>query len=145
MRWFMSTQNFEQTGIVLSNGLQSKKGSNTKPLPTKLPIGVRVMLMDSHSVYNFPLSEPIIIGRSAVQNIVTLDLTPHNAQELGISRNHAKIEVYGDRIMLTDLGSANGTHLNQLKLVAHHYHQIQHGDEIKLGNAKIRVYFVYAE
>jgi pSer/pThr/pTyr-binding forkhead associated (FHA) protein len=141
----MPTQNFEQTGIVLFNNTQPKKGSNTKPLPTQLPIGVRVMLMDSHSVYNFPLSQPILIGRNSPQNNVTLDLTPHDAQQLGISRNHAKIEVYGDRIMLSDLGSANGTHLNQLRLVAHHYHQLQHGDEIKLGNAKIRVYFVYPE
>lgn len=49
-----------------------------------------------------------------------------------VSRNHAKIEKKEDSYILTDLGSFNGTRVNQnfIKSV-----ELKHGDEIRVGKA----------
>ncbi len=47
---------------------------------------------------------PLIIGRSAPAEVVL--------ESLAVSRRHCKLEQQGDRIVLTDLGSTNGTFVN---------------------------------
>jgi diguanylate cyclase (GGDEF)-like protein len=51
-----------------------------------------------------------------------------------VSRNHARIEVLGDGIIMQDLGSTNGTLVNG-KPVARH--QLMDGDRVQLGNLTI--------
>ena len=70
-----------------------------------------------------------------------LDLTPYNAYTLGVSRQHATIQRYGDLLTLTDLGSTNGTMVNGKTVVPGQAHPLHDGDEIILGELLIHIYF----
>ena len=51
-------------------------------------------------------SGPVTLGRDD-QSSVTLD-------DVAVSRHHAKIEQVGDQYVVTDLGSRNGTYVNDV-------------------------------
>jgi diguanylate cyclase (GGDEF)-like protein len=56
----------------------------------------------------------------------------------GLSRRHAALEVEGDRVALADLGSANGSYVNDVRLVASV--ALKDGDLIRLGKVVLRFY-----
>lgn len=64
----------------------------------------------------------INIGRDPVNNIVV--------DNIGISRNHAKIELQGGKYVLTDLNSTNGTFLNKKRIKQI---TLKNNDEIIIG------------
>jgi pSer/pThr/pTyr-binding forkhead associated (FHA) protein len=70
--------------------------------------------------------EEVTIGRG--DNNVLVFFDPK------VSRNHAKIEKKGKNYFVTDLGSFNGTRINQeiIKSV-----ELKHGDEIRVGKASL--------
>jgi signal transduction histidine kinase len=49
----------------------------------------------------------------------------------GISRHHARMELRGDHYVLKDLGSANGTYVNGMRVTES---SLQAGDQVRLGN-----------
>ena len=60
---------------------------------------------------------------------------PHNELVVdgsGVSRRHARIEKRGDRAVLMDVGSTNGTLLNDVELAA--MVELNSGDRIKVGS-----------
>ncbi len=96
-------------------------------------------------------SEPIVL-KTAKQTIIgrydavnprqpDLDLTAYGALEKGVSRIHASISRSEDTLMLTDMGSANGTHLNGQRLIPHQPRLLRDGDEIRLGKLIVHIYF----
>jgi FHA domain-containing protein len=58
-------------------------------------------------------------------------------QHPSISRRHAQLTRLGDRLLLKDVGSQNGTYVNRVRLTAER--ELRSGDEIALGNALLRV------
>jgi pSer/pThr/pTyr-binding forkhead associated (FHA) protein len=94
-------------------------------------------------------SEPIVIrnkvtitlGRADRQRnaIPTLDLTAENALMLGVSRLHAKILYTDACFYLKDMGSTNGTWLNQQRFAPYQMLPLNHGDQIRLGDLPILI------
>ncbi|MBI3160647.1 MAG: FHA domain-containing protein [Chloroflexi bacterium] len=84
--------------------------------------------------------EEFTIGRvSEGQSILPdVDLTPFEAYSQGVSRLHATIRVAVDQIMLIDLGSSNGTRLNNDRLQPHREYELRHGDMLSLGRLKLQ-------
>ena len=68
-----------------------------------------------------------VIGRSRADILV-------NDPE--VSRQHAALEVYGDKMVIKDLGSTNGTFLNRLGVRLSY---VKDGDEIQVGNTRFRL------
>lgn len=89
-----------------------------------------------------PLSGPgeFIVGRvSEGQSILPdIDLEPYNAYESGVSRLHARIKIEDQGMWITDLGSANGTHLNNQKLASHQDYPLNNKDVFRLGRLSIQ-------
>jgi molecular chaperone DnaK (HSP70) len=56
-----------------------------------------------------------------------------------ISRFHAKIVLSEDSITVTDLGSTNGTYVNDIRQEANQTRVIQPDDEIRFGNLSFRI------
>jgi hypothetical protein len=76
----------------------------------------------------FELTESIVtIGRHPDSNLVLGD--PN------VSRNHAEIRPQGDRYIVVDLGSTNGSRINGARIDTQ---VLQDGDEITFGNTKMR-------
>jgi serine/threonine protein kinase len=78
-----------------------------------------------------PASEAVIIGRSHSQAKVDLDLGPYGALEAGISRRHVCLFQRGTAWFIDDLGSMNGTYVNEVKLIPGTPAQVSHNDEIR--------------
>jgi diguanylate cyclase (GGDEF)-like protein len=73
----------------------------------------------------FELDRPVFrIGRGTGNDLAL--------EEENVSRSHARIEARGDRWILMDVGSTNGTMLNDRRLVG--YGELRLGDRIKIGS-----------
>lgn len=85
----------------------------------------------------------MVMGRSDTATNYTpeVDLTRYGAYRLGLSRRHAILRRQGASLYLMDLGGRNGTALNGHRLEANQSCLISSGDEITLGNLKMRVTF----
>jgi pSer/pThr/pTyr-binding forkhead associated (FHA) protein len=55
--------------------------------------------------------------------------------DMGCSRRHAVIEKHGDKYVITDLGSGNGTVVNGKKIQRH---QLKSADEIEIGSSVLQ-------
>ena len=84
-----------------------------------------------------------VLGRLSPDTRVqlTIDLTPYQAYELGVSRVHASISYDGSSFILQDLGSTNGTTLNGNSLMPNSRYVLHSGDEICLGKLVCHIYF----
>lgn len=84
-----------------------------------------------------------ILGRADASsaNQPDLDLTPYGAIEKGVSRIHAAVERSEDALIIIDMGSSNGTHLNGIKLGPDQPRVLRDGDEIRLGKLVAHIYF----
>ena len=83
----------------------------------------------------------LILGRPGATVVTDLyDLTPFDAYQLGVSRQHAQLmrAITGYTIM--DLGSANGTWVNTLRLDPRAPQPVQNGDQIWLGQLIVLAY-----
>jgi pSer/pThr/pTyr-binding forkhead associated (FHA) protein len=104
---------------------------------------LRFVIGESSRTLTLPLDEPILIGRADPERGVypALDLSCDNAGECGVSRRHALIEVTDADIVLTDLGSTNGTLLNTFPIPPDLPYSLRNGDRIHIGSLLIQVYF----
>jgi hypothetical protein len=68
-----------------------------------------------------------------------IDLTPYHAYEEGVSRLHATIKITPEQVSITDLGSANGTRVNNQSILAHDPYPLKNGDIISLGKFKAQI------
>ena len=74
----------------------------------------------------FPLTKPkVLLGRSEAD--IVLD-------DSEVSRKHCAIEVHGTSAVLADLGSTNGTFVDDEKIETH---QLQHMSEFRLGSTVV--------
>lgn len=104
--------------------------------------GARVSLHLLGSGRILPLlgNDEFILGRvSEGQSILPdVDLEPFHAYEAGVSRLHALVKVHKSQVSITDLGSSNGTLVNNMSISPHVQHSLNHKDVIRLGKLDIQ-------
>jgi len=77
-----------------------------------------------------PVRDVVSIGRGEDNTIVL-------SQDRQVSRRHARISPEGDRLILEDLGSANGSFLNEERVT--NTADLKVGDEVRIGGTRLRV------
>lgn len=89
------------------------------------------------------LKPAIILGRADKETVseMCIDLTLFGAVEQGVSRQHACLELINKTVMLTDLGSTNGTFLNDQRVMPQQRRVVRDNDEIRLGRLIVHIYF----
>jgi hypothetical protein len=70
-----------------------------------------------------------------------VDLSSYKAYENGVSRLHAVIRHNDGNIAIMDLGSANGTYINGVRIVSNVEQPLRHSDILALGKLKIQIVF----
>ncbi len=70
-----------------------------------------------------------------------IDLSQFDAASKGVSRMHAALRLTNDTLVLVDLGSTNGTYLNEEFLTPNMPHILHDGDTIRLGSLILHIYF----
>jgi pSer/pThr/pTyr-binding forkhead associated (FHA) protein len=66
-----------------------------------------------------------------------IDLADEGAAEKGVSRQHACVTYRDEQVYIEDLGSRNGTYVNQRQLKARQPHRLQDKDTIWLGHLRL--------
>lgn len=85
--------------------------------------------------------QPALIGRrDEARGVIPLvELSDEGGYEAGVSRRHAVVSVCKGRFYVEDLGSANGTFLNDQQLSAHTPTVLSDGDELRCGMLLLRI------
>lgn len=85
----------------------------------------------------------LIVGRAdnVTDYVPDIDLTPHGAYRLGLSRRHAIILREDDRVLVKDLNSRNGTFVNGTIIPGGGTSIIHDGDEVRFGNLAMQATF----
>ncbi len=89
------------------------------------------------------LDKPMTLGRGAYANPTThTDLSRFDAKEKGVSRVHAKMSRENNKFYVQDMDSMNGTFVNGKRIPPHEAVAITSGQEIRLGQLSMTVYFM---
>jgi pSer/pThr/pTyr-binding forkhead associated (FHA) protein len=84
---------------------------------------ILVWRTDDHTPRTIPLTRTVTIGRSAANDITI--------QDSSISRQHSRIEVFGGEMTAVDLGSLNGTFVNDQRI--EDPQPLTNGDIVRVG------------
>jgi len=87
-----------------------------------------IVTTDKQGEFSIELSDLVTIGRSSSSNVFVDDPDA--------SRHHAEIRQRGNNYILSDLGSVNGTWLNNRRVTVPR--DLEDGDQIRIGNCAIR-------
>jgi pSer/pThr/pTyr-binding forkhead associated (FHA) protein len=92
-----------------------------------------------------PHNAAVILGRDATNelqsNYSLVPLDSLDAQRHGVSRQHCLIERRASGLTISDLGSTNGTLLNEHRLEQHRPYTLVHGDRLILGTLHLAIFF----
>ena len=99
--------------------------------------------VDGHSMPAYIDSEgEFVIGRKVdTASGLLLDLAPFGGYSLGLSRRHVVVRRTPDGYEVLDLGSVNGTWLNEERLVPHQTYPLPSGSHLRLGRMRILVLY----
>ena len=134
----LNTQSITQEEIAKD---LKKRSAAMEPPSSPANSWISLHLMDSGKILPLASRSEFTMGRlSEGQPIMPdIDLTPYQAYASGVSRLHAVVKRDGNRTIVMDLGSSNGTYLNGRRLNPHMEEELRHGDVIALGKLKIQV------
>jgi hypothetical protein len=138
-------------GFVFSSsgktGILAHKTHN-QPRPTSptgrvtASINTQVALCAEQGEFILPDHDVVIIGRSNPGDpSPDVDLTPLDALEQGVSRHHIRITRHRNVFVICDVGSSNGTLLNGKLLLPSQETLLHDGDDLRLGDLKLKVKF----
>ncbi|MBI5929434.1 MAG: FHA domain-containing protein [Chloroflexi bacterium] len=91
----------------------------------------------------FLVEQQLVLGRRSPENSQPpdVDLAAFGAYPAGVSRRHCVLRREPGKLMVMDLGSSNGTKVNDYRLTPHSPFQIVNGDSFWLGRLQTWIYF----
>ena len=109
-----------------------------------LPEAILLHLLESNITIKVALGDFVVLGRCEEPGVdePTIDLSPYDAQYLGVSRRHVVISTQNKNVMINDLNSTNGSYLNGYLLQPMTSYRLRSGDELSLGKLVMQIKFV---
>ena len=128
----IETKQFER---FIHDELELDTPSSSQPLLLYLPNAQKPVAIERRA--------NLIIGRKDPESTISvdIDLAPFDAQVLGVSRQHARLDASQTPPVLTDLKSYNGTFINGKQVNADEPISLESGDEIRLGRLVTSLYY----
>lgn len=113
-----------------------------EPLMQREKLSVRIVSLAEGWEIKLPIESEIIIGRAdpSVGFRPHLDLSDKGGLEKGVSRRHLRLFRQGKRVYAEDLGSYNGSFINNIRLLPFTPQAIASGDELRLGGEILKIY-----
>lgn len=139
---------------ILNTKSIQKTPSDILPTPILIPdvparkasakineLSISLHIVESGQIIHLADRKEFTLGRTIEGQPILpdVDLSPFDAFTLGVSRLHAALRIISGEVVVTDLGSSNGTRVNGQKIVPHVDYPLNHGDIIALGKLKIQV------
>lgn len=114
---------------------------------TGIPMDGILVLQSAHEPSQFIEisligTEGYILGRSDTKSsyVVDIDLSELGALDRGVSRRHAALVYYEEKIHLVDLSSVNGSLVNGQRLMSETPYILNDGDQLTLGQLVMTVF-----
>jgi pSer/pThr/pTyr-binding forkhead associated (FHA) protein len=131
-----------QTGVLILQSQPPSASPSTPPVSANIiKTVVSLHLIESGMILHLSGQTEFTLGRVAEGQPILpdVDLSPYEAYTQGVSRLHAALKMNNQRVLITDLGSSNGTRVNSQKILPNVDYPLNHGDVISLGKFKIQV------
>jgi pSer/pThr/pTyr-binding forkhead associated (FHA) protein len=138
----ISTQTINRnTSEILVPSLDNPVPPNNASQASSLDAVVSLYLVDSGQIIHLAGRTEFTLGRVAEGQPILpdVDFSPFEAYAQGVSRLHTSLKIINQRVMITDLGSSNGTRVNGQKIMPHIDYPLNHGDVVALGKLKIQI------
>jgi len=118
---------------MAASGLRPRRTRGVEPVPVPVPV-LRLVVVESGSSDLVPgqaveLKDAAILGRAERADVVLADPA--------VSSEHARVSRVGRAWVISDLGSTNGTRLNDRRVDGDV--PLALGDVVALGNVRFRV------
>jgi CheY-like chemotaxis protein len=115
----------------------------TGPLDDELPWVIEFRVVGTAATIQVQVHETMLIGREDARQGIFPDvnLLPYGGQIKGVSREHALVRAKDNRISIQDLGSVNGTRLNNHVLTPGQEYRLRDGDNLTIGQVQLQVRF----
>ena len=132
------------TTVNISHDIKLDSDELTPSIKPKLGYLTAYLPSHNHSMH-VKLKPEIVFGRgTGIELPPDIDLTAYYGVQAGVSRRHALIRFTIDSAVIEDLGSSNGTWLNEVRLESRQKRPLRSGDIIRLGNFLMFVYFTFS-
>lgn len=105
------------------------------------PSMIQLKIGDHNRKVEFPLDKTIHLGRldPASDTFPEVDLTNDGGLEKGVSRHHARLLCKDEQVLVEDLGSVNGTFINDKCLAPYLPELLQDKDYLQIGSLTLEV------
>jgi pSer/pThr/pTyr-binding forkhead associated (FHA) protein len=120
----------------------------TRPLDYRLGFGIKAdriifVIPSTGRRMKVDLGREISIGRVDSRQGIwpEVDLTLDEGADGGVSRRHALVRNSDEGVVLVDLGSTNGTRINDRQLPPERPHLLSNGDSVRFGRLLVQIYF----
>ena len=130
--------NRSPTDVLFTNGLPPMEIPPAKPGEDTI---ISLHLVGSGQVLHLAGRTEFTLGRVAEGQPILpdVDLSVYDAYSQGVSRLHAALKFVNQRVVITDLGSANGTRVNGKRLAPFAPHPLKPGDTLEVGEVRLQV------
>lgn len=132
-----------QPAVRSTTSLLSQTLKQTAPFHTHLLLTLRVGDEEQPLTFDVYDIDEWVIGRSDADTSTRpqIDLQVYEGSAAGVSRQHARLVWQGGALHIMDTGSANGTYLNDLRLLPYQPYLLRDGDRLRLANLPMRLSF----
>ncbi len=115
----------------------------TRRFTPLVPNTIAIYVEESDTPLVIEVKDQILLGRYTVggPSQPHVDLSPYGAYTKGVSRLHAVIRREAGSLFVEDLGSTNGSWLNNTRLIPFSARTLQAGDLVQLSQLQLTVYF----
>lgn len=128
--------------VAKVRSVQTKLMPSIQDLPDLSPETLVLFMAGQEKPILVENVDEVVLGRMGDGPVERgVDLTDFEAMSLGVSRRHALVQYRDESFMLRDLGSTNGSQLNEEALLPSRSYRLRPFDQITLGRLKLMVYF----
>jgi pSer/pThr/pTyr-binding forkhead associated (FHA) protein len=108
-------------------------------MPRPWRIAIRLVQLQIQMIID--LENTMVLGRAHPDTgfFPDIDLGAFGGSDQGVSREHLYFKLDGDRVVIEDNNSANGTRLNGQILKPHEAYPVRNGDELVLGLMHLQI------
>jgi pSer/pThr/pTyr-binding forkhead associated (FHA) protein len=102
------------------------------------PVTVRLEVKETGQDILATGQAEVVIGRAHKDGAPDIDLGPYGGSRAGVSRRHNRLLHQGDGWFVEDLGSTNGTFVNEVRIAPQQMMSVKNGDVIRCGQMELK-------
>lgn len=131
----------QSSSDILTSSTESVQPMAQPSTGSTIDAVLSLYLVDSGQILHLAGRTEFTLGRVVEGQPILpdVDFSSYEAYTQGVSRLHSCLKIIDQKVVITDLGSSNGTRVNGQKILPHIDYPLNHGDVVALGKLKIQI------